>query len=362
MAVLIPLFLLSGNSESDNIPMKEVLDRIQPYLSLSQCGVIFPIDPGCVDVCIKSEIAAWAANEESWLGNFQLPESELLQLLSQLKDVAIVVHPKIPDNCSFLVTKYVHPPLLAICTAAAMILDLSDGLNGKPSRFRHVIQAMIETIAEYNEGQHTFQWPDGREYRGAWKAAKFHGMGVWKGADGSSYEGAWRNGKRHGRGIYRWADGDEYEGEFQNDNFGGQGILRFHDGTYFRGRWEDDAFAEGFGWRVDNQKVSIETSSADKAIDAVVDSLNYCVHTDERAASLLASIPKGRFSVTKVDNRIDPSGTVLRISFRVMLLDAFSERKAGHHSFTYSSLDLVKSDGKWSAGLRCEQIFNITGL
>jgi hypothetical protein len=61
------------------------------------------------------------------------------------------------------------------------------------------------------DGKGSFEWPDGRKYKGEYYDDKKSGYGVFKWPDGRKYKGAWLNGKQHGRGIYFSSSGQERE-------------------------------------------------------------------------------------------------------------------------------------------------------
>ncbi|MEZ5551738.1 MAG: hypothetical protein R3E82_12670 [Pseudomonadales bacterium] len=94
-------------------------------------------------------------------------------------------------------------------------------------------------------GTATYQWPDGRLYRGQWVQGLPEGQGNETLPDGEHYRGAWHGGRRHGHGELKRADGSRYVGDFVHDLRQGSGVEISSDGTY-RGGWHADV-PEGRG-------------------------------------------------------------------------------------------------------------------
>lgn len=50
----------------------------------------------------------------------------------------------------------------------------------------------------------TYNWPDGRFYKGSWKDNKMDGKGVFTWPDGRKYDGEYFQDLKHGMGVFRW--------------------------------------------------------------------------------------------------------------------------------------------------------------
>lgn len=91
----------------------------------------------------------------------------------------------------------------------------------------------------FDDCEGSFQYDNGDEYSGEWKAGKKHGQGVYIWADGQRYEGQWREGRKQGVGRYFWPNGDVFEGQFVNGNYNGGGTLTYASGRKVIGDWVD---------------------------------------------------------------------------------------------------------------------------
>lgn len=101
-----------------------------------------------------------------------------------------------------------------------------------------------------------FQYKDGHQYKGEWKANKRHGLGTFIFANGQVQTGTWKEGKlvsgsttfsdssqyigdyqdskRHGTGTMIYKDGRQEHGIYEHDTLR-YGILHYRDGSYYRG-------------------------------------------------------------------------------------------------------------------------------
>lgn len=94
-------------------------------------------------------------------------------------------------------------------------------------------------------------------YKGAYRAGRMHGTGVYLFPDGSTYRGGFRSGHRHGHGVRTWPGGDRFEGEFRRGKRHGPGIMDFADAQRYAGPYTDgkphgegDCYTPGRGqWR-----------------------------------------------------------------------------------------------------------------
>jgi hypothetical protein len=93
-------------------------------------------------------------------------------------------------------------------------------------------------------GEGTWTSPEGHVYVGEYREGLRQGHGVYTLANGSRYEGEWWGGKQHGVGTAVWHDGSRYEGRLADGKPDGQGTLTFADGTVYSGEWRAGCFAE----------------------------------------------------------------------------------------------------------------------
>jgi hypothetical protein len=68
-------------------------------------------------------------------------------------------------------------------------------------------------------GQGTYRYVTGAEYRGSWSNGLQHGFGTYMFSDGSYYEGEWLKHKMHGKGVYVDTKGIRWVGEFRNGTY-----------------------------------------------------------------------------------------------------------------------------------------------
>jgi len=92
------------------------------------------------------------------------------------------------------------------------------------------------------DGDGTYQWPNGDEYQGEFKNGKPHGRGTCNFADGRKYVGDWKNGKREGRGTFTRSEGKKYVGSWKNDKFDGQGTYTWPNGDKYAGSFKENKY------------------------------------------------------------------------------------------------------------------------
>ncbi len=224
--------------------------------------------------------------------------------------------------------------------------------------------------ARAGHGTHVFA--DGGRYEGQWKADKPEGEGTKTWATGDKYVGGWKAGVRNGHGRFTLASGDIYDGQFKDDKYEGIGTLIFADGSKISGRWREDKFDGGKGWNYETTdlsstaseenevrpsrtgdigQVTINAASKTDAESAVLDAASVCMtyyaaDDDDRPCAKCA------FQAKKISSRVDPSGSVLRVSYRTALLDAFGEQRNGFSWKNYF-IDLTSKQGRWQGAFSC---------
>ncbi len=101
----------------------------------------------------------------------------------------------------------------------------------------------VKYIGEYEDGtqngQGTYNFPDGAKYVGKIKDGARNGQGTWTHPDGFKYVGEWKDDLRNGQGTWTQPDGFKYVGEFKNNKRHGQGTYTFADGEKYVGEWKD---------------------------------------------------------------------------------------------------------------------------
>lgn len=76
------------------------------------------------------------------------------------------------------------------------------------------------------EGNGTYLFENGDQYKGQWKKGLPFGYGVYEFTSGDVYKGAWKDGQMEGRGTYTYNNGDKYIGEWKAGKMNGRG--HFH--------------------------------------------------------------------------------------------------------------------------------------
>lgn len=76
------------------------------------------------------------------------------------------------------------------------------------------------------EGNGTFLFENGDQFKGQWRKGLPEGYGVYEFAGGDVYKGAWKGGLMEGRGTYTYNNGDKYIGEWKGGLMNGRG--HFH--------------------------------------------------------------------------------------------------------------------------------------
>ena len=89
------------------------------------------------------------------------------------------------------------------------------------------------------DGKGTYNWADGRKYKGKFKNGNAYGKGTLTWADGRKYKGEFKDGVRSGIGIFNFANGHKYEGEWKNDKKNGIGSFFYLNGQKYVGEWKN---------------------------------------------------------------------------------------------------------------------------
>ena len=76
------------------------------------------------------------------------------------------------------------------------------------------------------EGNGTYRFENGDQYKGQWKKGLSFGYGVYEFVNGDVYKGAFKDGLMDGRGTYTYANGDKYIGAWKEGKMNGRG--HFH--------------------------------------------------------------------------------------------------------------------------------------
>jgi len=98
------------------------------------------------------------------------------------------------------------------------------------------------TEGNCENGQGTFKFSNGAEYKGQWKNSRLDGQGTYKFSDGAKYKGQWKNSRLDGQGTLTYFNGCKYVGQWKNNQRHGQGTLTYLDGSKYVGQWKNNSY------------------------------------------------------------------------------------------------------------------------
>ncbi len=113
--------------------------------------------------------------------------------------------------------------------------------------------------------------------------------------------------------------------------------------------------ARGQGWILDyNGTIRIDTPGSEEAAAGVVAGLKKFFEKVVGTPSIGCG-KKSRWTVSRIDSRIDPSATVLRVGVQVRAVDAFGETCDSRSG----NVDVDKEGGRWKINLDALSVFDL---
>ncbi len=119
--------------------------------------------------------------------------------------------------------------------------------------------------------------------------------------------------------------------------------------------------ARGEGWRLDsNGLLHVSAKTKATAARAFRDGLRAYLkgETAELVAQLGAGCAKRcKWTVETTGTRVAPDGSMLRVSIKVELYDAFGDYQGGHSGWNGAKFDFERVGGRWTGDVNCLSVF-----